>query len=216
MTKTLKPFAAALVAAVLLAGCGGGDDGNGDRSASSDGGDTEVEDLTALTIQLDDLPTGWAENNQEDDGNDDDTLGCLEEFDQTAENATGRGEASFVQGATVPQLEQVLAGFASEADAQAGFALVDELLDGCGEFETTSDDGQEITGQLGKVSLPDVPGAGEQANYQLTVTSEGFNFTAGIVVLRAGEHVTLLYLIDLGTFDADQLVDLATTAVDKL
>ena len=122
---------------------------------------------------------------------------------------------SYVEGTTVPQLLQLLVEFKSPDVAATAVAALDKALDGCGAFEF-KEDGDTVKGQIGKVSLPDVAGADEQINYQMTIRSEGFGLAAGILVVSKGDYATMLALVDLGSFDTDQLVELGELARGKL
>lgn len=215
----MRKFSGAVVAltlALVVSACSaGGSEGSGD--GASDGSDAQVADITDRALALEDLPTGWAEDNSDDDDDDDDDpLECLEEAEGSFDDGLiGEAEVAYVDGATAPQLNQNLAQFASASAASDAMAILDGVFDGCGSF-TYEQDGQEITGQIGKVSLPDVTGADDQANYQMTMEAEGFTFSAGILLLAKDEYLTMLILLDLGSFDADQLVEFGSIAVDKL
>jgi hypothetical protein len=205
MVRKLTLFAIATALVVVLAACGvSGNGGDGDEPA----------DITDKALALDDLPTGWAEDNSDDDS-DSPALDCMEDAERAVQDPVGSAEVSYVQGSAVPQLRQLLAEFERPEAASAAVDALDRAYDGCGEFEFESD-GDTVKGQIGKVSLPDVAGADDQVSYQLTAESEGFGLAAGILVASRGRYVTMLVLLDIGSFDADQLVELGELALGKL
>lgn len=214
----MKPIVRAGLAAALLLtfiACGG-DSGNDDGPSGS--GSPDIADITDRALALADLPTGWAEDNSDDEDDDDNTLDCLRLIEDEENNAgvTGRAKVVYMEGAGVPSLTQIVAQFDAADSAAVAAETFDGILDACGSFEEETDDGEPFEGQIGQVSFPDVPGVDSQATYQLTGTTSGITVTAAVLLLQVDDYVTFLNWIDLGSFDADAVLDVATTAVEKL
>ncbi|WCO68683.1 hypothetical protein PO878_08070 [Iamia majanohamensis] len=188
-----------------------------EAETSTTDGEEEPEDLTDLALALDDLPAGWAENNSE--GDDSDPVECLEPLDDNDDlegTQTGEAEVAYMRGTGVPQLDQLLVELPDDAEASEALDLIAGVIEECGEFEESDDDGEAITGQIGRVQLDPIEGAERQETFQLTATTQGINVSAAMVLLQKGPYLTFLVLTDTGSFDPAEAAEFATTAVDKL
>lgn len=216
MKQSLARVVLATLLALSVSACGSDD--QSDSSTGEDTTTTEVADLTGKALALDDLPAGWAEDNSDDD-NDSDGPACLEPLDDAEgfENEeVGEAEVSYMEGSGIPTLEQNLVEVTDEAVATEAMDIISSVLDGCGEFEDTTDDGQTFEGQIGRVQLDPVEGADRQENFQLTATTDGVSVSAALLLLQQGPYINFIVWVDMGSFDPAAVDEVATTAMAKL
>ena len=97
--------------------------------------------------------------------------------------------------------------------AQRAFTALSKSLSTCKTYKATSG-GQTATVQVGAMSFPQ-EGQSSSA-YALTLTLQGVNLGADLVLFRAGQTYGAVEYDDLGTPDPQQAQAFITEAVNKV
>jgi len=212
----------ALVLALSLAACGGGDD-----SPSSDAGsDAPVvlsqEEADGALLTIDDLGADYTELGPED--NQDQDLGCLSGLSDLSDVAADTEAENNFELETETSLRNVLTAVNSYTDTDTVVEAVADFragLEGCETVEV-SDPESSSTLSLA-VTVDDAPGIGktdDQVGFSGTgsVSSPGssYSYDVSFVVSRIDNAITVVGLVDVGAPGEDLGDTLAATAVDRL
>lgn len=216
----------ALVAALLLVGCGSSDEGSDEASATTP---TTVPvpvildqaQLNGLLLTVGDLPPGWVLTPPEaSTGSSTDTL-CPDGQATVESEQHPTVETSFAQGETGPFVYQALS---SAEDAEAHFADVTQAFDSClGQTWTEDMDGSPMDVSLNQVSSVQVGDetaayrlSGSSSEAEVALTADFVLVLNGTVVeLYSGISVTSPYL-STEQLDPEQFSTIIETANDKV
>ena len=211
----------ALVLALSLAACGGGDDSEPETKADEVTVLTEDE-ATAALLTIDDVGEGFTESGPSEEEDDSD-LGCLSGINvlSDVENET-EVENNFDQESDTA-LRSVLTGVNSYVDTatiEDAFADFRTSLEGCETVDVTEESGLNINLA---VTVEDEPGLGE-ADDQIRLDGTGsianqgqtYSYDLTFVASRIGNNLTVVGLIDVGAKGEDVIETLTETAVGNL
>jgi hypothetical protein len=217
----VKLLFVAIVATALLAGCSGDDEDSG----SSAGDDSRPEDSLAqsLVLSIDDMPAGWAEDNEDDD---DDPFEDCEDLDEAGLTGTSEDGAfededgsTFFNGAAVFEsgdvAKEALSYFKERFDC-----IVKAFNDGrADDDEVTFSDakvGAMSFQKLGDGSVAYRIAANIKAKGQSGFGSEA-DFYYDLVVWHRGRLLAYVGGIDaFSPFPTEQLLEFAQKADAKL
>jgi hypothetical protein len=158
-------------------------------------------------LTISDMPSGWSVTNSSSNSA---PPSCLAAFEHIRKTTPLQASADFEQG-QVPQFEETLV--AAGAKAASKYRTVISALSGCRNISFV-DQGQTLTGQIVRMSLPSV-GSQSQA-FSMSFTYEGIQLGFDIDVFRQGTIDGLTTLGDIGTPDVDLMTQLTQAAVNKL
>lgn len=232
------------VVGLLLGACGDGDDdsassnttasetasGTADDSGDDSGSGGKDGELKAKLLVASDLPDGFEltdseERDPADNDAEDDSAPCAE-FNEIDKKYPGEreAEANFqregADGASAVFVNEQIVRFADEEEAEAAFDLFEEVIDKCGEFSDTDDDGTETSGAFKAAAFPDT---GDDT-YAATITlsqkassGEAAELDGNFVAMRTGEYIVLVFELGLGDeLTDDELEAVAERAVEKV
>lgn len=194
-------IALAFAAGLVLAGCGG-DDGGGaavERPEASD-------DLEAMALTLEDLPSGWAVDDSDSDG--DSPIECTNETRALMADQP-LVTVGFVGDGDRPLLQQQLVGSADRLDQ------VVEIFDGCGSFAFTFE-GSDVEGSVDRLGLDGPEGADDAHSWLVTLTVDGLALEGITSVSSHGDVLMSLTYLDLTSADPTEFGELADLAAGKL
>ena len=160
--------------------------------------------LKSEALSISNFPTGWSVNNSADTGD----QGCVSALRNPGKNVT-KVTARFSDG-NAPDVEEVLM---AGTGAQHTYAKLSQTLSKCKSYTVTSG-GQTATMHVGAMSFPQV-GQGSTA-YAFTVTVQGVNLGADVVLFRAGRTFGAIEYEDFGSPNTDQAEAYVTEAVNKV
>jgi hypothetical protein len=115
--------------------------------------------------------------------------------------------------AAFPTLQQQLTDYGDEGTIADAFATAAEAIDSCGDFTYGPAD-SEVSGSVEPVDGPSV--GDESRTWSMTLSTQGFDFTAYIFYARFGQTGLSLYYLDQTTPDLATLSALVDQAVAKL
>jgi hypothetical protein len=223
---------------VALATSCGGDDGTSERSdapversTTSPGGQREsststaepltLEEVEALLVPIDELPSGFAEAPPDEDADPaSDTALCGQPDVDTVVPPVVQATVSYLQGTVGPYLAETVAAYASEAEARKAFDTLVEMADGCDSFEDTDDEGATTTYTVMALSFVDL--ADDQLALRLNAEADAFTGTFDLIFVRVDDKVALIAggsvmsFLGPGQLAAGDLERFATTAVERL
>lgn len=160
--------------------------------------------LQAKALSISNFPTGWSVNNGPDTGD----QGCVSTLKNPGPHVT-KVTARFSNG-TAPDLDEVLL---TGPGAQHAYAKLRGALKRCKSYTATSG-GQSATVRVGAMSFPQV-GQGSSA-YSATLTVEGVNLGADLVLFRVGDVFGAIEYEDIGSPDIEQAQAFVSEAVNKV
>ncbi len=225
LSRRARLSSTALVLALSLAACGGGDDAE-TGSTTDSGSDAAVvlsqEEADGALLTLADLGDDFTELGAQD--SEDQDLGCLSGLSDLSDVAAETEAENNFELETETSLRNVLTAVNSYADT----ATVDDAvqafrdgLEGCETVEVTDPEGGSTLTL--DVTVDDSPGIGEtddQVGFSGTgsISSPGtsYSYDVSFVVSRIDNAITVLGLIDLGAPGEDVVDALTETAVDRL
>lgn len=237
-----KMVAMVAVLALVSGACGGGEEpaeraDTVDDTAQSDtardqNGDeaSGAVDVEQALLTLEDMPTGWTTS--PDAGEDDEGAAeFCDGLDITDDEADADAEASFEESEMGPFVSHAVARFDGAGDTR--FAQLRQAIEECGDFETTDEDGNTLTGRLSAVSFPELGEESLAVRLSGTVTTVAdpdfgeleLPMAGDLVFLRQGDVVTGLFHLAIdatafggggGGLDSTITEDLARKAAEKL
>ena len=160
--------------------------------------------LKSEALSISNFPTGWSVNNSSDTGD----QGCVSALRNPGKNVT-KVTARFSDG-SAPDLEEVLM---AGSGALHTYTKLSKALIKCKSYTATSG-GQTATVHVGAMSFPQM-GQGSSA-YALTLTVQGVNLGADLVLFRTGKTFAAIEYEDVGTPDIDQAQAYVREAVNKV
>jgi hypothetical protein len=218
--------------ALLFAACGddggssddGGTDGQTTEPQSTDGAGTDAGDTSPNDAALDaklltaaDLGGEWTEDEgsrvvTEDDGSDGPE--CLQDPPDDPDHDKATVAFTFDKdNAGFPTLKQQLTDYGDEDAIADAFSTAAAAIDSCGDF-TYGPEGSEVDGSVEEIDGPDV--GDESRTWKMTLSTQGFDFTAYIFYARLGETGLSLYYLDQTTPDLAAFGELIDESVAKL
>ncbi len=169
---------------------------------------TTVPSAQQYLLSISDLPTGWSVDNTQQSATD----SCY--YDPlTKVPSASYAHAAFAEGGNVPELVEELAVFTSPSAASSAFTTIKHTLDGCTQFNETSNS-ETITGTMGAMSSPSY--GNKSTAYDATLNVEGETLNQGFVVVQKGPFVVAVALGDIGSVDSDTLQGFVAQGVGKL
>lgn len=213
----------ALVLALSLAACGGGDDSDASSDAGSEAPAVlSQEEADGALLTTDDLGADFTElGAQDDDGQD---LGCLTGLTELGEVTADTEAENNFELETDSSLRSVLTAVNSYADAATVTDAVDAFrtsLEGCESVEVTDPESGSALSLA--VTVDDAPGVGEtddQVGFSGTgsVSAPGtsYSYDVSFVVSRIDNALSVVGVVDLGAPGEDVLDELTETAVGRL
>ncbi|HEV2768420.1 MAG TPA: hypothetical protein VGV63_12030 [Acidimicrobiales bacterium] len=204
--------------------------GDTGRDGNEDEGSGGIDVEQAL-LTLEDMPTGWMTSpdaGEEDEG----AAEFCDGLDISNDEPDAEAEASFEGSEIGPFVSHVVGRF-DGGEAEKRFAELRQAIDECGEFDTTDEDGNTVTGQLSAVSFPELGDESLAVRLSGTVTTVAdpdfgeleFPMAADLVFFRQGDAVAGLFHIAIdatafggggGGLDSTITEDLARKAEEKL
>ena len=160
--------------------------------------------LNSEALSISNFPTGWSVNNSSDTGD----QGCVSALRNPGNNVT-KVTARFSDG-NAPDVEEVLM---AGSGALHAYTKLSQTLSNCKSY-TATNGGQTATVHVGAMSFPQV-GQGSSA-YALTLTVQGVNLGADLVLFRAGKTFGAIEYEDVGSPDFDQAQAYVSEAVNKV
>lgn len=234
MNSYRRRLATALIPlALVVTGCGGGDDAAGDRartvttpeseepSAIESGGDTPLTEaqLKSALLTVQDLPTGYTVGESSDDDEIDhsaDPEECASKFealDETEEqDVAAEAEAAFEGGFGVV-LEQELESYEDENVLKQKMEDVLEVMTECPTFTDTDESGDKIEFTVSPLSFPKL--GDDTIALNIKIKTADFDGTLNLVVVRLGRNVMSVGQGGL-TADAAVLEQVTHKGLEKL
>ena len=238
-----KIVAMVAVLALVSGACGGGEEPAeradtvddtaqgetaGDQNDDAASGDVDVEEAL---LTLEDLPTGWTTSPDAGEADEGAAQFCAG-LDMSDDEPDAEAEASFQRSEMGPFVSHVVGRF-DGGEAEKRFAELREAIDECGEFDTTDEDGNTLTGRLSAVSFPEVGEESLAVRLSGTVTTVAdpdfgereFPMAGDLVFFRQGDLVAGLFHITIdasafggggGGLDSTITEDLARKAEEKV
>ncbi len=239
----MKKIVAMVVVLGLVSGACSGEDDPAERAdtvddaaeveTGSDGteenaaGDVDVEQAL---LTLEDMPTGWTTSpdaGEEDEG----AAEFCDGLDITDDEPDAEAEASFEGSEMGPFVSNAVARF--DGGGATRFAQLRQAIDGCGDFDTTDEEGNTLTGRLSAVSFPEFGEESLAVRLSGTVTTVAdpdfgeleFPMAADLIFFRQGDVVAGLFHIAIDTsafggggggLDSTITEDLARKAEEKV
>jgi len=221
-TRTSLPSAAALVIffSLGLVGCGG----SGGSSGAGESGLLTDEQATSVLLTQANVGDAFAEAAEDDEDDDDGGLGCLDSLESDdANDAPISVERSF-DGKTdfeTPSVAHSVASFETVGAAEDALERLADALEGCTEIDEVDAEGART--QL-TIKTNDDTDEGLDVDDQVNVTatgeigSQGFEFPIGLwfSATRVDNHLSVVFLVDLGTTFGEYRDDYVGVAVDRL
>ena len=213
----------ALVLALSLAACGGGDDTDAPSEAGSEAPVVlSQEEADGALLTTDDLGADFTElGAQDDDGQD---LGCLTGLTELGEVTADTEAENNFELETDSSLRSVLTAVNSYADTATVTDAVDAFrasLEGCESVEVTDPESGSALSLA--VTVDDAPAVGEtddQVGFSGTgsVSAPGtsYSYDVSFVVSRIDNALSVVGVVDLGAPGEDVLDELTETAVGRL
>jgi hypothetical protein len=183
--------------------------------ASTGGTPTTVPNVKAQLLSLSDLPSGWSVDNSPDT-NSGATPDCFKKAKSTTNLTKAKAVAKFQNGSNgIPSLEEDIAY--QPGHAQATMAQFAQVMAGCGQI-TFSAEGHTFKGTVGQMSFPTLGQQTEPYQVNLSTSANGLDVTIGLdlVAIRQGDEIAVLFYIDLGTPDINEVQQFAQKAASKL
>jgi hypothetical protein len=155
------------------------------------------------------MPTGWSVDNSA--GSSTSASGCLARL-QSGPQVKGltRAKVGYAQGQSIPAVTETLI---SGRNASKRYNQFVHILNSCKTVSFNSN-GTTVSGSMGAMSLPTV-GDGSKA-YALSVSADGINLGADIVLFKEGTVDGQLIYMDLGTPDVTNLQGFVTAALQRI
>ena len=160
--------------------------------------------LKSEALSISNFPTGWSVDNSANTGN----QGCVSALRDPGSHVT-KVDVKFSDG-NAPDLEEVLM---SGSGASRRFAKVSHALSKCKSY-TASSGGQTATVHVGAMSFP--PVGQSSSAYSFTLTVQGINLGADLVLFRFGQTYGAVEYEDIGSPDITQAQAYVTEAVNKV
>jgi hypothetical protein len=232
--------AALALTTVALVGCGGGDDGTATHPSATEtqaasapdnstpgGHDERIADQAQLT--LDDFPTGWQENDSDDES----VESPCEAVKKSKDSAAARGfSPDFSKGenteavsyayiyAAEPEASEVFDALASDDTRDClGQAVADELAKRVEDRAATGSDVEVGDASTSRVSIDPLGDDREALRVQVPFSSEGIDVDLYIdaAYIRVGRGIALLTTSDVfSPFDDELRADLMSKLVRRL
>ncbi len=239
----MKKIVAMVVVLGLVSGACSGEDDSAERADTVDdaaevetGSDGTEEnaardvDVEQALLTLEDMPTGWTTSpdaGEEDEG----AAEFCDGLDITDDEPDAEAEASFEGSEMGPFVSHAVARF--DGGGATRFAQLRQAIDGCGDFDTTDEEGNTLTGRLSAVSFPEFGEESLAVRLSGTVTTVAdpdfgeleFPMAADLIFFRQGDVVAGLFHIAIDTsafggggggLDSTITEDLARKAEEKL
>ena len=172
--------------------------------ATAPAGALNKAQLQSEALTISNFPTGWSVVNGSDTGD----QGCLSGLRNPGKHVT-KALARFEDG-SAPAFEEVLM---AGSGAPHAYAALSKSLSRCKTYKATSG-GQTATVQVGAMSFPQ-EGQSSSA-YALSLSVQGTNLGADLVIFRAGQTFGVVEYDDIGTPDPQQAQSFITEAVNKV
>lgn len=209
----------AVISGLALTGCGGSGQGSG---AGESGLLTDEQARSVLLTQAN-LGDAFVEA-PEDDDDDDGGLGCLDSLeDEDTEDAPVSEERSFNAKTDfeTPTVSHSVASFESTGEAEDALQRFADALEGCTEVDEVDAEGART--QL-EIETNDDTDDGLDVDDQVNVfaigeiTSQGFEFPIGLwfSATRVDNHISLVFLVDLGSTFGEHREEYVKVAVERL
>jgi hypothetical protein len=212
--------------ALVLGGCGGDDDGRARTvdlppKAPNEEPEEEAEDepepdpgafdVEAALLTLNDMPTGWTQDPEQDTDDDDATFCDVEPLDEV--QAVDDASANFSAGDFGPLLSHSVGVF-EDQDAEAAMDSFMDALEGCTEWTDETEDGP-VTFRPTPLAFPSF--GDDTVAVRIGAESELFDMTLDMVVWRRANVVSLITVVEVfGTPDAEQTEEFVTVADERL
>lgn len=177
--------------------------------------------LRAALLAVDDMPTGWSTEQDDEDDDDSFSEGCkpLAALDEAFEDDTDEPEVLYAQGELGPFVNQAIGSLPSAAEVSKRMAALKAALGKCPSFQYTDDEGDTQKVRIAPVSFPRL--GDETLASRLTVEFEGGTLSMTVLAIRVRNHAMLLTGMSVTTvFGGGQLTPadlerIARTAVTK-
>lgn len=203
----------------VLAGCGGG----GRSSGAGESGLLTDEQATSVLLTQANVGDAFVEV-AEDDEDDEGGLGCLDSLeDEDNDDAPVSEERSFNAKTDfeTPTVAHSVASFETTGEAEDALQQLADALEGCTKVDEVDAEGART--QL-EIETNDETDDGLDVDDQVNVTatgeigSQGFEFPIGIwfSATRVDNHLSVVFLADLGTTFGEYRDDYVKVAVDRL
>jgi hypothetical protein len=160
--------------------------------------------LKSEALSISNFPAGWSVNNTADTGD----QGCVSALRNPGNHVT-KVTVRFSDG-NAPDLEEVLM---SGSGASKTYAKLSKTLSRCKSY-TATNSGQTATVHVGAMSFPQVGQA--SSAYSMTLTVQGVNLGADLILFRSGRTFGAVEYEDLGTPDINQAQAYVAEAVNKV
>jgi hypothetical protein len=210
--------------ALIIAGCGGGDDSGGQQdSVATSQADTEAEEfVTSMLLRLSDFPTGWRAQPSEDEE------GCtgIEEVTEEHDVLAKMDSDDFVHGDTT-QATSSAGLFENETTARDAFNYLEGLIQS-EEFRDCVNDflrdqaEEDVTFgevQIGQVSFPSFGDRSSAWEVVIPAESQGFSvegYVDAVYILRSNAISVLVFTDFLTPFDEQLRTDLAAVIEERM
>ena len=208
-----------VIFSLSLAGCGGGGQGSG----AGESGLLTDEQATSVLLTQANVGDAFVEA-PEDDEDDEGGLGCLDGLgDENSDDAPVSEERSFNAKTDfeTPTVGHSIASFETTGEAEDALQRFADALQGCTEVDEVDAEGART--QL-EIETNDDTDEGLDVDDQVNVTatgeiaSQGFEFPIGLwfSATRVDNHISLIFLVDLGTTFGEYREEYVKVAVDRL
>jgi len=208
-----------ILCSLALAGCGGG----GKNSGAGESGLLTDEQATSVLLTQANVGDAFVEA-AEDDEDDEGGLGCLDSLEAEDDYKAPVSEERSFNAKTdfeTPTVAHSVASFETTGEAEDALQRLADALEGCTEVDEVDAEGART--QL-KIETNDDTDDGLNVDDQVNVTatgeigSQGFEFPIGLwfSATRVDNHLSAVFLVDLGTTFGEYRDDYLEVAVDRL
>jgi hypothetical protein len=215
-----------LVGGALIAGCGGGDDADGqartvdptsttvkEKASTTTTASSKDVDLDQVVVQLSDLPTGWSVSPPDSEDETDDSF-CEGQDPFNEIKAKEEVESSFQQSDFGPFVASGASIYTGDDQADEVMGLLTTMANKCQKFTETDDDGTKTEYTISPLSFPDM--ADDTFAFRMSAMSPFGPFNLDVAAVRDDDTVVSIINGGIGAADSDLTESLMRTMVGRL